>query len=69
MLPASRGINKKNEALFRPVIFVWLIFVGNPVITGLLGRAGRYTQGRYDVKKMLNYVVLFRPYSSMKSNA
>ena len=62
-------IKKKNEALFRPVIFVWLIFVGNPVMTGLLDRAGRYTRGRYDVKDMLKCVVLFRLYSSMKSSA
>jgi hypothetical protein len=39
-LGRGKGINKKNEALFRPVIFVWLIFVGNPVFTGLLDRAG-----------------------------
>ena len=60
---------KKNEALFRPVIFVWLIFVGNPVFTGLLDRAGRYIQERYDVKKMLKYVALFRPDFTMKSSA
>nr|DAM57158.1 MAG TPA: hypothetical protein [Caudoviricetes sp.] len=51
------------------MIFVWLIFVGNPVFTGLLDRAGRYTQRRYYVKDMLKYVVLFRHYSSMKSSA
>lgn len=62
-------MKKKNEALFRPVIFVVLIFVGNPVMTGLLDRAGRYTQGEYYVKKMLKYVVIFKLYSPMKSSA
>nr|DAH54663.1 MAG TPA: hypothetical protein [Caudoviricetes sp.] len=62
------GVNKKNEALFRPMIFVGMIFVGKPVMTGLLDRVGRYTRGRYDVKKMLNYIVLFRLYCSMKSS-
>jgi hypothetical protein len=51
------------------VIFVWLIFVGNPVFTGLPDRVGRYTRRRYGVKKMLKYVVLFRLYSPMKSKA
>lgn len=59
---------KKNEALFRPVIFVVLIFVGNPVFTGLLDRAGMDIWWEYYVKDMLNYVVLFRMYSSMKSS-
>lgn len=48
---------------------MWLIFVGNPVFTGLLDRAGRYIQERYDVKKMLKYVALFRPDFTMKSSA
>lgn len=66
----ERGMNKKkNEALFRPMIFVWLIFVGNPVFTGLRDRAGRYTQGKYSVKKMLKYIVFFRPDFTMKSSA
>jgi hypothetical protein len=51
------------------MIFVWLIFVGNPVFTGLLDRAGRYTQGGYSVKRMLKYIVLFRPDFTMKSSA
>nr|DAE88372.1 MAG TPA: hypothetical protein [Caudoviricetes sp.] len=51
------------------MIFVWPIFVGNPVFTGLLDRAGRHTQGRYSVKKMLKYIVLFRPDFTMKSSA
>ena len=46
-----------------------LIFVGNPVMTGLLDRAGRYTQGEYYVKDMLKYVVHFRPDFTMKSSA
>jgi hypothetical protein len=51
------------------VIFVVLIFVGNPAFTGLLDRAGRYIWWEYYVKDMLKYVVLFRLYSSMKSSA
>ena len=62
-------MNKKNEALFRPVIFVVPIFVGKPVMTGLLDRVGRYIRGKYYVKEMLKYVVLFRPDFTMKSSA
>lgn len=51
------------------MIFVVLIFVGNLVFTGLLDRAGGIHGGRYGVKKMLKYVVLFRLYSLMKSSA